>query len=305
MERKLARSAAFAVVAAALMLMIIPAALARIDSSARTSFTGGRFDLGCGYSHSLPDDPIMFPKLPGASHEHDFFGFRFTDAFSEPDNMLPHLEDDPIPTTCTEKGENGAPALNVSGYWIPAAYINGLTMRPDRIHVYYRNDGRGDVESFPRGFRIIAGNPLDPPEEQKEVVSYWCGDTGGQRYNEVPPDCEGARGLHGGIHFPTCWNGELDSLDHHSHVVYSEDYEGRRCPVTHRRHLPRIVIHIFWNASRPLGRPIRSGDTVMLASGEMYTLHADYMFAWDQERLDFLVEHCLNEHRNCKKDPPS
>ena len=32
------------------------------------------FLADCPFSHRLPDDPIVSPNLPGASHMHDFFG---------------------------------------------------------------------------------------------------------------------------------------------------------------------------------------------------------------------------------------
>src|SRR5882757_5428262 len=34
----------------------------------------------CPYTHRLPDDPIVFPNLPGASHMHSFFGAIVTNA---------------------------------------------------------------------------------------------------------------------------------------------------------------------------------------------------------------------------------
>jgi hypothetical protein len=30
--------------------------------------------VACPFSHSLPDDPIVYPGQPGMSHMHDFFG---------------------------------------------------------------------------------------------------------------------------------------------------------------------------------------------------------------------------------------
>ena len=41
------------------------------------------FVADCPLSHRLPDDPIVFPGLPGASHSHDFFGNHATDANSD------------------------------------------------------------------------------------------------------------------------------------------------------------------------------------------------------------------------------
>ena len=36
----------------------------------------------CGLSHRSKDDPIVYPRQPGAAHHHDFYGNRSTDAFS-------------------------------------------------------------------------------------------------------------------------------------------------------------------------------------------------------------------------------
>jgi len=46
------------------------------------STQGARFVTRCTYSHTLSDDPIVHPNQPGASHSHDFFGNKTTDAFS-------------------------------------------------------------------------------------------------------------------------------------------------------------------------------------------------------------------------------
>ena len=37
----------------------------------------------CPYTHRAPDDPIVFPGLPGASHMHSFFGNDTTNARSD------------------------------------------------------------------------------------------------------------------------------------------------------------------------------------------------------------------------------
>src|SRR5437764_1049725 len=44
--------------------------------------THGEFRTVCGYSHMAFDDPIVFPRAPGKSHLHVFFGNTRTDAWS-------------------------------------------------------------------------------------------------------------------------------------------------------------------------------------------------------------------------------
>src|SRR5207253_8874976 len=38
----------------------------------------------CRFSHPAPDDPIVFPALPGFSHDHTFFVHPTTNAGSTP-----------------------------------------------------------------------------------------------------------------------------------------------------------------------------------------------------------------------------
>ncbi|MGW6686193.1 DUF1996 domain-containing protein [Streptomyces sp. NPDC054961] len=105
------------------------------------------FNATCVYSHSKPDDPIVAPGLPGASHMHSFFGNRSTDAFSTAESLLSHTA-----TSCT-------PAQDLSSYWIPTLYEHGRAVEPEGMIVYYGSrlpDPTATVP-FPQGFRMIAG----------------------------------------------------------------------------------------------------------------------------------------------------
>ncbi|MBY8854067.1 DUF1996 domain-containing protein, partial [Saccharothrix sp. MB29] len=46
------------------------------------------FLADCPFTHRLPDDPIVVPNLPGASHMHSFFGNRTTNAHSTVQSLL-------------------------------------------------------------------------------------------------------------------------------------------------------------------------------------------------------------------------
>ena len=61
--------------------------------------------VSCNYSHSLSDDPIVFPRQAGASHLHDFVGGRSTDAFSTGSTLISGG------TTCAMPADK-------SGYWV-------------------------------------------------------------------------------------------------------------------------------------------------------------------------------------------
>src|SRR5438094_9976828 len=77
----------------------------------------GNFAVNCLYSHTQMDDPIVFPKQPGASHMHDFYGNITTDAFSTPASLLA--------TTSTCKD-----SLDHSGYWVPQTSMSGVPIVP-------------------------------------------------------------------------------------------------------------------------------------------------------------------------------
>jgi hypothetical protein len=50
-------------------------------------------------SHSAPDDPIVFPGVPGAAHLHEFFGNTSANACSTYPTMIGK------PTTCSVVGD--------------------------------------------------------------------------------------------------------------------------------------------------------------------------------------------------------
>ncbi|TMK93120.1 MAG: DUF1996 domain-containing protein [Actinobacteria bacterium] len=106
-----------------------------------------RFIVDCLFAHRAKDDPIVYPRQPGASHMHDFFGNKSTNAFSTYRSMLRAR------TNCDLAGETAA-------YWAPTLVRgNGTIVTPRRIKIYYRSGllpGRRTYP-FPKNFRVIAG----------------------------------------------------------------------------------------------------------------------------------------------------
>ena len=86
---------------------------ASVDPARRHS----RFVARCMYSHTLSDDPIVKPNQPGASHSHDFFGNRTT-------NAAPTL------ASLSEGGTTCINRLDKSGYWVPSLTVDGQTVLP-------------------------------------------------------------------------------------------------------------------------------------------------------------------------------
>jgi len=172
------------------------------------------------------------------------------------------------------------------------------------MHIYYRQEFRQAVRVFPPGFRMLVGNSHATPEQAKAegVIRWWCGGLNNAEIDRLPSDCAGRAAIHAEIRFPGCWDGRIDSPDHKSHIAPRR--ETGKCPETHPFRLPRILMHVDFDVRDKIGRDLRSTDKITLASGGMWTMHADYLFAWDPFRLDTLIHTCLNGRVNCKLDPP-
>ena len=108
-----------------------------------------QFIVDCLFAHRAKDDPIVYPRQPGASHMHDFFGNKSTNAFSTYRSMLRSR------TNCDMAGETAA-------YWAPTLVRgDGTIVTPRRIKIYYRSGllpGRRTYP-YPKNFRMIAHHP--------------------------------------------------------------------------------------------------------------------------------------------------
>lgn len=273
-----------------LVLVASPVALALIGAAATLAASGGerpasRADLrgvnfvsACGFSHRAPDDPIVSPGAPGASHDHSFVGNRSTSASSTLESLLR------AGTTCRREGDTAA-------YWMPTLLVNGRAVAPLGATIYYRRRTLENVEPFPQGLRVIAGDARATSPQDRRVTFWSCGAMSGIPPSSDVPTCpEGRRTmlrLH--VRFPECWNGRsLDSDDHQSHMAYS-----RRglCPASHPVAVPAIALIYRY--------PVAGGPGVVLASGGHYSAHADFFNAWRRGALNGLVESCLNALRHC------
>jgi chitodextrinase len=238
----------------------------------------------CQVSHSLPDDPIVYPGVAGASHLHDFFGNQATNAFSTYSFMTSAT------TLCREPGDTG-------GYWAPSLYKNGVKVVPGGIfsgttvreQFYYRKTGTASVTPFPADFRMIAGDSKATSTYKLSEVYWGCSDNSNSSKQPLPIDCStGIITLHVG--FPSCWNGwQLDTPDHKSHVAYPSS---GACPSTHPVRVPRLIERFEY----PVGT---SSSGITLSSGSPYTAHADFWNTWDQARLEQLTADCLNKNVDC------
>jgi hypothetical protein len=270
------------VVAVVICLFIISPPPAHAESGI------GQFVLRCGYSHTLADDPIVFPGQPGASHLHDFFGNKRVDAFSTTDSLLA------ADTTCRVPSDT-------AGYWSPTAYLDGQQIQPRVMRIYYFGDQYGQVETIPAGLQMIGGNKEATTPAENPHVHWYCGQIRGQRtpLMDTPYDCRPWRasgfvdGVIAVIEMPSCWDGTgLRPED----LAYPVSV-GRQCPEGFPHVLPRLSQRVHLGITNPLNP---DGTVALtLSSGPFYTLHSDFWNTWQQPRLDQLVEDCLAAGVHC------
>jgi hypothetical protein len=274
------------------------AALSLLAGTARAGAPEGRvandersFVTLCGFSHRNTDDPIVLPRRPGFSHDHTFVGNVSTDAFSTAKSL--HGE----ATTCDRKKDTAA-------YWAPTLYDDGKPVDPYGAVVYYRRLTMAPVHAYPDGLTIVAGNSHAGTAQSRRIVFWDCGVVKTTLYGAMardpqpvatppaassrPPACPPASKLQLHVNFPDCWNGKtLDSVDHKRHMAYSVD---GRCPRSHPVAVP--ALSVVYQYPPPTGM-------VALSSGTVYTAHADFINAWNEDALKALVTHCLNALRPC------
>ena len=148
----------------ALLALALATAVALPASGANPAPTGpvgvgiGAFHAQCSFSHSLKDDPIVFPNGPGASHLHDFFGSKSTDAASTNESI------ETSATSCVRYA-SAAKFADKSGYWVPAVYADDRLVNPIETGVYYKTGIRHiqSIKPYPEGFRMIAGSSTGGP----------------------------------------------------------------------------------------------------------------------------------------------
>lgn len=243
----------------------------------------------CNFSHSLPDDPIVFPGAAGASHLHDFVGATTTNANSTPQTLLAGG------TTCLIPGDKSA-------YWVPALYANGQRILPQGTSkhalFYYRRKGAANgvvVQAFPLGLKMIVGNAHASGPYANSRIIWKCGPGSGTDLPQPPTQCNSGV-MVVSLQFPNCWDGKnLDSANHSSHMAYPN---GNSCPASHPVVLPRIESFFRYQVGTgPIG-------TITLASGGWWSLHQDFLNAWLPADLQKLIDKCINPGQDCGTNPP-
>jgi hypothetical protein len=230
----------------------------------------------CTVTHRLNDDPIVFPGLAGASHNHTFIANPTVNANSTPQSLIGDA------TSCED-------TKDASGYWFPTLLRNGTPVEPSKPTVYYKSGVKDyrTVKPFPAGFRVVVGD-LNTPSAA-DFKGYWT--CGSQRYTDIPASCPAGSSLVVRLKAPSCWDGvNVDTANHKSHLDYPVNGV---CPGHHPVAVPMLEIKVPY--------PLATGSTAGLrySSGAGYSFHYDFMNGWDQTRLTQLVAHCINGGRQC------
>ncbi|MGI5182449.1 DUF1996 domain-containing protein [Dactylosporangium sp. CA-152071] len=230
----------------------------------------------CTVTHRLNDDPIVFPGLAGASHNHTFVGNPSTSAGSTNASLLGGR------SSCQDPKD-------ASGYWFPTLLQHGVPVETGMVTVYYKADVKDyrTVLPFPAGFRLLAGD-MRTPDAAAFRGTWSCG---GDLANDIAASCPDGSSLIVRYQAPSCWNGaDLDPPDHRSHMVYP--VQGV-CPAGHPVPLPMLELKV------PYKLPGGKTDGLAYSSGPSYSFHFDFMNGWDPERQRRVIEHCVNGGRQC------
>jgi hypothetical protein len=245
------------------------------------------FNAACHYSHSKPDDPIVFPGLAGASHMHSFLGNTSTNANTTTQSLLANA------------GSSCAPATDLSAYWIPTLYESGRAIEPSGVTVYYGSRLTDPTRTvpFPQGFRMIAGDAkLQVPTPRGSVNQFYCAGPGGETGRSADgnwPVCAPTADLMFQLVFPDCWDGvHLDSPDHKSHVRYT--YDGT-CSGDYPVAIPSISFVIAYRTSG-------TSAGFELASKMASSMHGDVFLAWDDTALGQRVKDCVAQKAKCNTE---
>jgi len=272
---------------------------------------GGNFRIQCGISHLNNDDPIVFPNQPGASHTHMYFGNRNVDAMSTEQSLRASNS-----STCHGN------LANRSAYWVPAIYnAQNQVQIPEPPSIYYKNGSLDEttLQPFPAGLRMIAGDGMSNPQNpQSPVTMHWACRSwfplmaiGQREYVPYIPVCEGGDTLLLSIMFPQCWDGiNLDSANHKSHMAEpladptrTPSFDGQQyCPPSHPVPLPRITYNFDWPIAvgqNSAGWYLASDNYDRTAAPGGYSAHADWFMAWDEGVMNYFVQHCIVEGRDC------
>jgi hypothetical protein len=157
-------------------------------------------------------------------------------------------------------------------YWMDD--VNGpYTQLPSFSRIYYFNRGTGGDAAvpFPKGMRILNG---DPNNKRPTSLHSWTCHTpeGDIMRSDFNFDNECVYGVATTVYFPSCWNGiDLYRADG-SHVTHPA---GSYCPASHPIRVPQIQLEYQFPPAR-LRPGVKMAGHLILSNGDTtgYGMHA-------------------------------
>jgi chitodextrinase len=241
---------------------------------------------------TAPDDPIVYPGQPGLSHDHTFSCNTSINASSTPWTLW------------AAKTTNCNLSRDHASYWTPTLYANGAKVIPFQSRAYYRagTNKTANIHPIPFGLRMIAGDAKATAPQNGGIAGFQCrnltaGDTIGKQ--ALPPACAAGDFLEASIVFPNCWDGKnLDSADHKSHMAYATGKMPAVCDAAHPIEIPQLTYAQRYPPDAFRGKTLTIAS--MLTTNSVYTMHSDFMNAWDPVMMQWLVDNCLKASIACE-----
>lgn len=303
----------------------------------------GAFRINCAYSHANYSDPILYPGQPFRSHLHAFFGNDAVNHTSTATSIattggstctggtanrtaywVPALIDtggqpwrsctgtDPHPA-CTMVAPGASPTEKPTdpdactrNYWGHRWCVDVDNAAQFYYKTGYRGVASADVQTWPEGLRMIAGNAKTTTAQPLSDVWWTCkgghGDGGtGKHPSIAATGCRAGQLLVMAVEFPQCWNGrDLDSPDHRSHMAYPLGWPDLGCPTSHPVPLPAVTSWTYYRL--PAGVQL---ERLRLAS-DMHdgppgiSAHADWWNGWDPDVFASVVDNCYQPGLDCR-----
>jgi hypothetical protein len=268
-----------------------------------------QFNVQCSYSHTLPDDPIVYPGKPGQAMVHDFFGNPNANASTTYDSLTSNKV-----TTCDS-------AADVSSYWAPQLKRASGIVQPDYQKTYYKNDQPVvSIQTIPPGLEMLAGNHMGTSPNVH--INFLC--RGGAYTSVAPTNCPVVTDAGGtysqldiSVHFPDCWDGKtlapilgtgkalannLMKVASGSLNVGYRNADGT-CPAAYPVKIPELQLNVAYALGQDPGLstaqlsmdPVLKNGAWVPQWGSLYTAHGDFINAWKPDTLQYMVDTCMND----------
>lgn len=301
------------------------------------------FRTNCTISHVDYADPIVSPGRKSA-HAHQFFGNTWVDESSTAYDIryqgnstchggIANRTAYWVPVmTIVPPGADGLGEYPMVPANLPCPPGEVGTQcaldRSNALQVYYKSGLQGlrpiasdypysvslagwtptDIQNFPEGLRIVAGDARATEPQDRDVIDWWCAtgpafDQGRTLFSSVMPSCAPGLMVVLTVRFPQCWDGiNLDSADHQSHMAYGlgaywppgQPAVPLGCPPSHPVPLPEITELYRWRVPPEgmVGWQL-SSDPVGAIPG--LTAHADWWNGWDPAVFETMLNGCYRK----------